>query len=144
MSIYVRPINDISIVIVHCSDSDNPAHDNIETIRSWHIARGFDDIGYHYVIDQSGKLLIGRSIYRVGAHTSGFNSESIGICLCGKKKFSEEQFKRAAALIDNLYVALPNLKKKLGILPHRFFNAGKTCPNFEISNILKYCKIEKS
>lgn len=138
MSILHRKITDITIIVVHCSDSDNPAHDDISVIREWHMERGWEDVGYHYLIQKSGKIQIGRSLYTVGAHVNGHNFESIGICLSGKKDFTEEQFKTAARIIDSLYTGIPNLKPKYGVLPHRFLDSKKTCPNFEMSRILTH------
>ena len=138
MTIYRRKTEAITICIVHCSDSDNTDHDNIETITRWHIERGFDDIGYHYFIKKSGEIQVGRALEIVGAHVEGFNSESVGICLSGNRNFTDDQMVSAAKLIDSLYLFLPNLKKKFGVLPHRFFNPNKTCPNFELSRIFKH------
>lgn len=138
MSIYTRKLDDITILIIHCSGSDFPQHDNIETIRQWHLERGFDDVGYHYFIQKNGNIEIGRLLEKIGAHTLGYNSESVGICLGGSIDFTESQMISAAKLIDNLFLYLTNLKKTYGILPHRFFNVNKTCPNFELSRIFKY------
>jgi N-acetylmuramoyl-L-alanine amidase len=135
-----RDVKDISIIVIHCSDSDRPEHDDISIIKQWHLERGFKDVGYHYYIKQNGKIQIGRSIFVTGAHVQGFNSESIGICLGGSKKFTDSQMRSAAKLIDTLHAALPSLKPKYGILPHRFLDPKKTCPNFELKEIFKYCK----
>jgi N-acetyl-anhydromuramyl-L-alanine amidase AmpD len=137
-----RELKDISIIVLHCSASDNPAHDDIAVIKQWHLERGFKAVGYHYFIRKNGDIQIGRTIDFVGAHTIGFNLESVGICLSGDQEFTEEQFKSAARLIDNLYLILPNLKKKYGVLPHRFFNTNKTCPNYQIKEVFKYMTAE--
>jgi N-acetyl-anhydromuramyl-L-alanine amidase AmpD len=50
-----------------------------------------ESIGYHFVIDINGKVETGRGIEEIGAHVQGSNSHSIGICLIGTSKFSEEQ-----------------------------------------------------
>lgn len=127
----------IDLIVLHCSASDNPDHDNIATMRRWHKRRGWRDVGYHYFIRKDGKLEKGRAEYMVGAHVSGHNSNSIGICLHGNDvdKFTEEQFNQAAKLLRKL------LKKyKLGlehIKPHNYFTDRKTCPNYEIGRIVK-------
>lgn len=54
-----------------------------ETIRSWHLARGWSDIGYHYVVKLDGTIESGRPLHRVGAHVKGHNDDSIGICYVG-------------------------------------------------------------
>lgn len=46
--------------------------------------RGYGDIGYHYVIDPSGRIWQGRDLRYQGAHASGNNNVgNIGICLLG-------------------------------------------------------------
>ncbi len=48
-----------------------------------HLARGFTDIGYHWYITRDGKIHKGRDEAKIGAHTTGQNSHSIGVCYCG-------------------------------------------------------------
>lgn len=55
----------------------------VREIRGWHLARGFSDIGYAYVIRRSGKLESGRPVQAVGAHAIGYNHNSVGICIAG-------------------------------------------------------------
>jgi N-acetyl-anhydromuramyl-L-alanine amidase AmpD len=56
----------------------------VEEIREWHTKqRGFDDIGYHYVIRRNGTKEIGRPLELQGAHAVKVNGHSIGICLVG-------------------------------------------------------------
>lgn len=53
----------------------------VDDIRADHIARGYGDIGYHWLIGRSGKIYKGRSEEIVGAHAYGANTGSIGICM---------------------------------------------------------------
>lgn len=73
----------IDEIIIHCSDSPEGRNDKAEDIRKWHKQRGFSDIGYHYVIDLDGTVEQGRPIEQAGAHCTGHNSNSIGICYIG-------------------------------------------------------------
>jgi N-acetyl-anhydromuramyl-L-alanine amidase AmpD len=59
------------------------ARATVEEIRQWHQARGWDDIGYHFVIPPEGPFEVGRDIHLVGIHAPGRNSSSIGVCLVG-------------------------------------------------------------
>jgi N-acetylmuramoyl-L-alanine amidase len=52
-------------------------------IRGWHKAKGWKDIGYHYVIRRNGEQEKGREDNVMGAHVRGHNSTSLGICLIG-------------------------------------------------------------
>lgn len=52
-------------------------------IEAWHKARGWKEIGYHFVVRRSGVIEIGRDLLKVGAHTLGLNTKAIGICFSG-------------------------------------------------------------
>lgn len=67
-------------IIVHHSKSGDVS---AETIREWHIGRGFSDIGYHFVIRKSGELEVGRPLSTIGAHAKGKNLDSVGVCIVG-------------------------------------------------------------
>ncbi len=79
------------------------ADDIVRAICVQHVAeRGFDDIAYHFLIDQYGVIYQGRDggILRpvMGAHAQGFNEGSIGIALIGN--FDENEVPQAA--VDSL------------------------------------------
>ena len=125
----------INLIICHCSDSDIQAHDNIETIRKWHVdENGWSDIGYHYFIDKRGAVHHGRPEEQSGAHTRGHNSGSIGICLSGRREFTREQFESLERLCLELTQKY-NLSK-YDILGHRDLNKEKTCPNFDLHELI--------
>lgn len=119
---------------MHCSDSDILAHDNIETIREWHHERGFSDVGYHYFINKTGAVLSGRTEDTIGAHVRGHNSGSIGICLSGRHEFTREQFIALEALVKD--VCKRHDLGKQDILAHHDLDAGKTCPNFDVHEVV--------
>ena len=54
----VKPLRPIDRVFVHCSASDYPQHDNVATMRQWHLERGWSDVGYHFFIRKDGTLEI--------------------------------------------------------------------------------------
>lgn len=68
-------------IVVHHSAS--PASTTILDIQSWHHARDFYGVGYHYVIYSNGDVYRGRPENTIGAHAIGANNDGIGICLCG-------------------------------------------------------------
>lgn len=122
----------IEKIIIHCSDSDNSRHDDISVIRQWHVnERGFSDVGYHYFIKSDGAVQKGRNLNVPGAHCSGHNAASIGICVSGRVDFKQEQF-------DSLVDFVKNLRKKFGEIPiygHRDLNRTKSCPNFDVKSL---------
>lgn len=75
-----RVINEI---IVHCSATPEGREVTVDDIRRWHLARGFADVGYHYVVYLDGSVHEGRSVDVAGAHCTGHNSHSIGVCYVG-------------------------------------------------------------
>lgn len=58
------------------------AAEAVSTVRRWHLAQGFRDIGYHRVIAQNGSRAQGRPDAEIGAHAEGANQDSIGILAC--------------------------------------------------------------
>jgi N-acetylmuramoyl-L-alanine amidase len=76
----MRPINKI---IIHCSATPEGRDVKIDTIRQWHIDKGWADIGYHYVIELDGQIQAGRPVELLGAHCLGQNKFSIGVCYVG-------------------------------------------------------------
>lgn len=57
----------------------------IRAIQQQHMeGRGYGDIGYHFLIDPTGRIWQGRDLKFQGAHASGANNEgNVGICLLG-------------------------------------------------------------
>lgn len=118
-------------IIVHCSDSDVPGHDNIETIREWHLDRGFNDVGYHCFIRKDGTREQGRHDDVVGAHCAGENSDSLGVCLHGRdpRKFTDAQYKSLAEYCQEKI-------NKYGLtyddVHGHYEYSEKQCPNFNV------------
>ena len=115
--------------IIHCSDS---YHGDVKSIRQWHMERGWLDIGYHFVIKKDGVIEIGRPLDQVGAHCKGKNLYSVGTCLIGKKDFTQAQFRS----LKKLNVMLEKLFPEIEVFAHYAFNADKTCPNFDVMEVL--------
>lgn len=124
----------INKIIVHCSDSDYPNHDDISVIRKWHVEeRGWRDVGYHYFIKSDGQVQVGRPVEQVGAHVTNHNRDSIGICLHGKHIFTTKQLYALKSLLFDLikeYDLTTN-----DVYGHRDFDSKKTCPNFDVKRI---------
>ena len=115
--------------VIHCSDSPQGRGDTAETIHKWHKERGFDGIGYHYVILEDGTVQSGRPEYWSGAHAKGFNN-TIGVCLIGDSDFTPAQ-----------YISLEKLLKEhefnsSEVVGHYHVDPNKTCPNFDVKKYL--------
>lgn len=124
----------ITEIIVHCSDTPEGRDDRAADIDRWHKQRGFDGIGYHYVIDLYGTIEAGRDIERVGAHAQGHNANSIGICyIGGADKNMKPKDTRTEAQKQSLRLLIKFLKlkyKDAKVFGHRDF-AQKACPCFD-------------
>lgn len=71
---------DIYRIVLHHAAAE---HCTAVQIHSWHKAKGWCGIGYHFFIDKDGNVYRGRPIDTVGAHAGGYNLDSIGICFEG-------------------------------------------------------------
>ena len=115
-----RTINEI---IIHCSATKEGEDYSVADITKWHKRRGFTTIGYHYVVYRDGSVHEGRNINISGAHCSGHNTRSIGICYIGglakdgktKDTRTEKQKKALLALLKDLKKLYPIAK----IIGHR-------------------------
>lgn len=80
----------IDAIIIHCSATRAGQDLRAKDIDRMHKQRGFNQIGYNFVIDLDGTVENGRPLSIDGAHcnTKGFSSQSynrhsIGICYIG-------------------------------------------------------------
>lgn len=138
-----KPRRWVNKVFIHCSASDNPAHDNVATMRRWHTdpkprGRGWSDVGYHFFIRKDGTLEAGRPLERIPAAQARHNRGSIAICLHGgggtppQDKFTRAQFStlyRLCREIDEAYGG------KVTFHGHREV-AAKACPVFDYKKVL--------
>lgn len=120
--------NQVKYLIVHCSDSPHGRGDNAETIHRWHLARGWDGIGYHYVITEDGTIENGRPEYWNGAHVNGYNHKSIGVCLIGEGIYTLKQLHSLENLMCKLKVKYPHAE----ITGHTNMDSSKGCPLFDV------------
>jgi len=137
----LQPRN-VKKIIIHCSET--PDYDvgdkdfnkfGAKDIDKWHKKRGFDRIGYHYVIQRNGRVQKGRDDNMIGAHCYGENDDSIGICYIGTEKPTNMQ-------IAAMYSVCCGIMHTYGldfadIYSHNHFNGEKTCPGFPISKLLR-------
>ena len=72
-------------IVIHCTATKTSAMDSVTAadVDRWQKARGWNGIGYHFVIEADGNIAPGRQINERGAHVRGFNDKSLGIALVG-------------------------------------------------------------
>jgi len=92
------------ILIHHSASPDTPKLDT-KAIKRFHVEeRGWDDIGYHALVELVGDSYVavpGRPLSKAGAHCPGQNKTALGLCLVGDWRKEEPplaQLERAAEL----------------------------------------------
>lgn len=73
----------ITEIIIHCTATKEGVPFTVSQITESHKKRGFNTIGYHYVIYQDGTIHAGRDINIAGAHCTNHNAHSLGIVYVG-------------------------------------------------------------
>lgn len=133
----MRKINEI---IVHCSATAEGRDYTVGDIDSWHKSRGWQCIGYHYVIYRDGSVHTGRPVAQIGAHCTGHNANSIGVCYIGgcaadgktpKDTRTPQQREALRRLVADLQKQYPGAT----VHGHREF-AAKACPSFDVKTEL--------
>jgi N-acetyl-anhydromuramyl-L-alanine amidase AmpD len=128
-------------IVIHCAATPAKMDIGAKEISEWHKARGFSEIGYHFVIRRDGSRETGRNINAVGAHVVGYNHKSVGICLVGgmdrdnkkpENNFTKEQFATLNLTLKELHDEFP----RAVIVGHRDLDAGKACPSFSVSEYM--------
>lgn len=110
-------------VILHHAEASSAT---VWDINDWHLDNGWVGIGYHYYIRKDGSIYRGRPEWAVGAHATGHNDRSIGIC-CEGAYMTETM---PAAQLDSLKALLRDIMGRYGTLAlkrHRDVNA-TSCP----------------
>ena len=121
-------------IIVHCTATRERLDIGAAEIDRYHRQRGFDSIGYHYVVRLDGSIEKGRDESAVGAHCLSHNVCSIGVAYVGgldadgkpKDTRTPAQKRSLSALLTELRRRYPGAK----IHGHRDF-AAKACPCFD-------------
>lgn len=150
----MRPI---TTIVIHISDSPWGC---AREIRRWHLAKGWSDIGYHFVAlngrptfthhknqtlipELDGSIECGRPLdddrfiedVEIGAHALGLNAESVGICAIGKGSWTPNQWHRVGRLVHDLQVNYQVPTEK--VLGHNETPEGKaqrkTCPDIDMN-----------
>lgn len=139
----------ITEIVVHCSATREGRDYTVEDLRRWHKQQGYSDVGYHYIVYRNGQLVQGRDVNIIGAHASGHNAHSIGICYIGGMNAENTQPEdtrtlRQKARLLSLLVDLRKLYPNARIIGHRDLSEDKNgdgiidssewmkaCPSFD-------------
>lgn len=125
----------IKELILHCTATQEGVEVSVERVNQWHQLRGFRCIGYHFLIGLHGEVWKGRPVEEIGAHCTGHNQNSIGICYVGgcdknmrpKDTRTPEQRQALKQLVNELKKQYPEAT----VHGHNEF-ANKACPCFDV------------
>ncbi len=128
----------LKYITVHCSATPPDMDIGVAEIRHWHQQKGWQDIGYHYVIRRCGTVEHGRPLTRPGAHVRGHNRGNIGVCLiggCDTQQYPQDNFTLAQR--KSLFLLLAELQHVFAIddahvCAHSQWDSGKACPVISI------------
>ena len=129
------------IIVIHCTQTPADMDFGVDKVTTWHKNRGFDTIGYHYLIKRDGTLEAGRDEDLVGAHAVQVNGTSIGVALVGggnvdmgwENNFLPEQFDTLKQIISRLKEDYDITK----IIGHYQVDDKKKCPSFDVPKWLE-------
>ena len=129
----------INRIIIHSTATPAGRAVTVAEITGWHRQRGFNTIGYHFLVGLNGEVCIGRNIATAGAHVVGHNADSIGIAYVGGTDINgkpldtrtDAQKKALKDLILKLQCDYPNAT----VHGHRDF-AATACPSFNVATEL--------
>lgn len=118
-----RKSRNINLIVIHCSATRFNADYTPDMLLRDHKARGFNSWGYHFYIRKSGQRVALRSLELAGAHVTGFNRASIGICYEGgcdnAGKASDTRTPEQKKAIIDLLRELVNIYPDAEICGHR-------------------------
>jgi len=131
------------LIVIHGSLTLPHIDFTIDDIRHWHVdEKGYDDVGYHYVIRRNGLVQTGRDINLKGAHSPPVNAHSVGICLIGgmstsspdgwEFNYSHQQMDSLLTLIRQVQSEYPACRGDNRVVGHRDVQTGRRCPGFNV------------
>lgn len=135
-------------IILHCTATlpdwmaKAALQDQRAEIRRWHLANGWSDIGYHWLIGRGGEVLAGRPETVIGAGVMGHNAGVIHVCLIGgfgsasTDRFAEH-FTAAQDVTARHLIQAIGMRTQISLVSGHNQYAAKACPGFTVSQWLK-------
>lgn len=138
----------VTEIVVHCAATlpdwmaGRPLAEKRAEIRRWHLARGWRDLGYHWLIDRDGAIMAGRAETEIGAGVVGHNQGVIHICLIGghgsaATDYFEGHFTGAQDITLRQQIAGIAARTRIQRVSGHNEWAAKACPGFFVPDWLK-------
>ena len=125
-------------IVIHCAATRPSLDVDAAMIDKWHKAKGWQGIGYQWVIKRDGTIEEGRERDAQGAHVSGYNAVSLGICMAGgvsekDGKTPECNYSKAQwVALESLVERMVRCYSSAVVQGHRDFpDVAKACPCFD-------------
>ncbi|MBQ7574630.1 MAG: N-acetylmuramoyl-L-alanine amidase [Clostridia bacterium] len=130
-SLSKRPRTDY--IVLHHAEASKCS---VEQVDSWHKQNGWAGIGYHFFVRKDGTIYRGRPLDTMGAHVSGMNSRSIGICAEGSYMTETMPEAQKKAICELLVYLKDKYYPVASIVGHKEVGQSN-CPgkNFPLSEI---------
>lgn len=137
----MKLLQQVNYIVIHCTDTPAGRSVTVADVDSWHRGRGFECIGYHYLVYLDGSVHLGRSVRYQGAHCTRVNSCSIAVCYVGgrnsmrKDDYADTRTPEQRAALRALVAELLRQHPGALVRGHRDFDA-KACPCFDVATQL--------
>lgn len=121
-------------VVVHHSGVDDPPKGvrAVYAFERHHLSKGWDGIGYNWLVDETGTIFEGRGWAARGAATKGWNSRSVSVCYTGNG-FRAVHANALASITTVITEAESHFGKPLWVSTHRR-KSSTTCPGDVLGN----------
>lgn len=133
--LFEKPERQIDRVFLHCSASDDEFLEGeglVGTVRNWHLARNFSDVGYHFLIDKLGKVMLGRDLEKIPAAQKGHNTGTIAIMVHGLTDFAPASLTACHQLCKQINTVYEG---RISFHGHCEVSS-KSCPVFDYKSLL--------
>jgi len=120
------------------ASDENSSRARLESIRRAHRGKGWGDIGYHYIVDRSGRLWEGRPINWQGAHVKDCNPGNIGVMCMGNFDRQTPTQAQLAALNRHVSWLMKNYRVNMAHLrTHQEWpSAATACPGINLQRYM--------
>jgi len=137
-----KKMREIKEIHIHCTATREGQNIDVNTIRRWHLKRGWSDVGYHYIC-MLNKMAEGRPDFRSPASVKGRNTNAIAIAYVGgldsNGKPKDTRTETQKELMVELIKRLKGLYPKATIHGHRDFSIDKDGDGVEKHEFMKMC-----
>ncbi len=133
-----RSISKIDTIVIHHtagSEKDTP-----KAIAKYHIdVNDWAGIGYHYLIEPSGRFFQTNELETISYHTKSYNTRGVGISLIGNYSLKKPYDKQLIALRHLINLLEKITEKKLKVRGHRELTGTTECPGllFDLDDFRK-------